>query len=85
MTKESPMPLSAERVERRMLIAELTTKGNALYDELRANAHARDELIVAEMEEGAVARELAEITGLTVGRIYKLRDAGKSRETKGEK
>lgn len=79
MSDEHPPELSPERVARRKKIADLTKRGNELYAALQANAQERDALIVAEMEAGSVAREIAEITKLTTMRIYKLRDNGKKR------
>lgn len=78
MTDQSE--LTPERKQRRERIRELSRVGIELYTALQANAAERDALIVAEMADGAVARELAEITGLTVGRIYRLRDNGMKRE-----
>lgn len=74
------VPISAERLANREKIAALTQKGNELYTALQNNSHRRDELIVDEMAAGAIARELAELTGLSVGRIYKLRDNGLARK-----
>lgn len=77
MTDEA---LSPERVQRRDRIKKLTDRGNELYAALQANAAERDAEIAAEMAEpGVVANDLAKLTGLTVGRIYKLRDNGLAR------
>lgn len=72
--------LTPERVERQALIKKLTQRGAELYEALRLNAADRDAAILAEMDEGTTPREVAELTGLTIARIYKLRDNGKKRE-----
>lgn len=66
--------LSPERRERRDKIKRLTQRGVELYAALDANSKERNELILAELEEGALAKELAELIGSGVARIYKLRD-----------
>lgn len=73
-------PLSPERVSRREEIKRLTQRGTELYEALKTNADKRNELIVAEMADGAVAREISEVSGLTVARIYRLRDNGLNKE-----
>ena len=73
--------MTPERVERREKIKQLTAHGNDLYAQLQANAHERDRLILAEMREpGVVAKDVAALAGLTVARIYKLRDNALARE-----
>lgn len=66
--------LSPERKERREEIKRLTQRGTELYAALDANSKKRNELILAELNDGALARELAELIGSGVARIYKLRD-----------
>jgi DNA-binding MarR family transcriptional regulator len=74
--------LSPERTARREEIRKLTRRGAELYEALQTNATARNELILKEMtaDPPAVAREISEITGLTVARIYKLRDNAKKEQ-----
>lgn len=72
-------PLTPERLERRQRIADLTREGKRLYTSLQANAAERDALIVAEMQDGAVAKDIAAIADLSTMRVYKLRDNGLKR------
>lgn len=74
MAEES---LTPERVTRRDEIKRLTDRGSELYAALQTNADTRAKLVALEMaEEGVVANDLTKLTGLTVARIYKLRDNG---------
>lgn len=68
--------LSPERVERRAEIKRLTKVADDLYKQSKAVSAERGKLIVEEIEaEPKVpAREIAEAVGLTVARIYALRD-----------
>lgn len=68
--------LSPERVERRAEIKRLTQHADDLYKQISDNSTTRAKLIVEELEaEPKVpAREVAEAVGLTVARIYALRD-----------
>lgn len=84
MSDAAPAELSPERVARREKIKELTNRGEELYAALQANAAERDALILLEMQEpGVIAKDIAEFTGLTVNRIYKLRDNGAKRAEEG--
>jgi DNA-binding MarR family transcriptional regulator len=58
-------------------IRQLTEKGKELYAALEANSQRRNALIVEEMDAKTVARVISEASGLTVARIYKLRDNGR--------
>jgi DNA-directed RNA polymerase specialized sigma subunit len=76
-----PKTLTPEQVERRQRIKALTERTNALYAELKTIAAERDPLILDEMSvDGVVARDIAELTGLTVARIYKLKDNAVKRQ-----
>lgn len=81
----SETTLSPERVARREKIKLLTATGARLYDELQVNSKERNALILAEMQDDppATPRELTEITGLTIARIYKLRDNAKRGQADG--
>lgn len=62
-------------------ISELSQRSSELYAALTAVGNERAELIAAEMASGTTAAVIAKASGLTVNRIYKLRDnAGKSSE-----
>jgi DNA-binding MarR family transcriptional regulator len=84
MTDQPPtLALPPERQERRAEILRLTQAQAELYNALTRNSAKRDELILAEMDEPenpAIARDIAELVGVSVGRIYKLRDNAKSRK-----
>jgi hypothetical protein len=82
-TVPAPAPLSQQRLARRARIAEITGKQTELYEALRTNSEERDQLILDELndpEQPAIARDLAELIGVSVGRIYKLRDNAKARQ-----
>lgn len=80
MSTETAAPsITADQSARRERIVQLTDRGNELYSALKTNAAARDKEILAELESGTTPNELAKLTGLTVARIYKLRDNAKNR------
>ena len=71
--------VSPERAARREEIRRLTQKADDLYKQIGENSATRAKLVLEELEaEPKVpARELAEAVGLTVARIYALRDKAK--------
>lgn len=72
-------PLTEERLSRRRRLAELTKRSDQLYESLKALSPEREDIVISEMELGVQARELADIMGVSVGRIYKIRDIGLAR------
>jgi DNA-directed RNA polymerase specialized sigma24 family protein len=74
--------LTPERKAARERLAEITRKCDEAYATLQALAPEREKIILEEFDAGAVAAELAEVMGTSVGRVYKLRDNGKKRAAK---
>jgi DNA-directed RNA polymerase specialized sigma24 family protein len=82
MTSQAAQPsveITPERAARRKRMVELTQKSDQLYAALKTISPEREDLVIAELEDGAIARELAELMGVSIGRIYKLRDNGLAR------
>jgi DNA-directed RNA polymerase specialized sigma24 family protein len=76
---EAPVALSPERVARRQKLVELTQRSDSMYAQLKAISPQREDIVIAEMRDGATGSDLAQLLGVSIGRIYKLRDNGLKR------
>jgi DNA-directed RNA polymerase specialized sigma24 family protein len=72
-------PMTEERLANRRRLAELTRRSDQLYEALKALSPEREDIVINEMNLGVQARELADIMGVSVGRVYKIRDIGLAR------